>query len=569
MTRSRTIRPSGFDPISDWGYWLSGNTTGSGGKDKNSRILEFCFGFHNLCKTAIYGGYNIFSYSYPKTAMQNLRALNEYQMLEKAWLVETQKPINYPCLDITIELKSNSNVKNLTHINNLPYTTYNSDYFPCTKDNVFLSRYLNLISKEASIINDIRVYEYKESKLSNAEAAVLPSSNSNKKFDNTQIFQKIENNKLVVSSLSIKPIDSLSSIKQKSKLTPEGYDDESCPPDKLVDEGTYWVLGSKKTRVRMGETYQFMYDKNRAKWIQIVDIDLQALNSQVNWNNFNHILKINAFWIGHAYNANRNYKHYASNNSSDIRYDYITNRKSFFNTYTQEGSYTYEKDPVIDIGVRLINAQTLPSGGLTIVCPFPLYIKGNFNTSSPEPALIVTDSLTVLSSEWQDWRSMLDYKNSRLFSINGNETISGRTPPEIYANIITGRTHPKYWLDDAGLNPDNGFHDAIRTLEDMSNPLKLHGSLMLPYYCQQQWEPPINFCHKKRSPSGYAPVNLYLYKNERKPSVAMPFYHKINRGRKTQAIGNTTYSVLQTIAKDISVSDSLSTYQGRLPNYLR
>jgi len=569
MTRSRILRPSGFDPISDWGYWVPGSTTGTGGKDENNRMLEFCFGFHNLCKTSAVRSSNMFSTSRPKNAMKNLRGLNEYQMLEKAWLVETQKPINYPCLGITILLKTSSNVKNLTHVDNLLYPTYKSDYFPCTKDNIFLTRYLSLKSKNLSIIDLIYFYIDKEFSISNEESAALPSSNSIRNLNTAQFFQKIWNNKLVISGISTINIDPLSSVKEKSEFKPNGYNDDSCPPHKLVDKGNHWELDDYITRVKMGETYQFMYDKNRSKWIQIVDIDINKLSSEINWNEANHILKINTFWIGHGNNANRNYKNYASDNNNDIRLDYINNRKRFFDTYTQEGSYNYGKDPVIDIGVRLINAGTLPLGGLTIVCPFPLYIKGNFNTNSPKPALIVTDSLTVLSNEWKDWKSVFDYKDSYLFSNNGKTTISGRNPPEIYANIITGRAHPKYWLNDIGLNPDNGFHDAIRTLEDMSSPLKLHGSLMLPYYCQQQWEPPINFCHKSRSPTGYGPVNLFLENDTIKPTPGMPFYNKVNRGRKTQVIGHIAYSILQNIARDIKVSNSFSTYHNYLPNYLK
>lgn len=64
-------------------------------------------------------------------------------------------------------------------------------------------------------------------------------------------------------------------------------------------------------------------------------------------------------------------------------------------------------------GVRLVNAQTLPDGGLTVATPNPLYTKGHFNqpnssylgttnTSNTKPASLVTDAYTLLSGAFND-----------------------------------------------------------------------------------------------------------------------------------------------------------------------
>ena len=62
--------------------------------------------------------------------------------------------------------------------------------------------------------------------------------------------------------------------------------------------------------------------------------------------------------------------------------------------------------------VRIVNGQVLPSAGLTIVSPNPVYIQGDYNvpnayrgttnTSASAPASIVGDAVTVLSGNWSD-----------------------------------------------------------------------------------------------------------------------------------------------------------------------
>jgi len=54
--------------------------------------------------------------------------------------------------------------------------------------------------------------------------------------------------------------------------------------------------------------------------------------------------------------------------------------------------------------VRLVNAARLPSGGLTVVTPYNIYIKGNYNTDSAwQPAAVISNSLVyTLSNEFND-----------------------------------------------------------------------------------------------------------------------------------------------------------------------
>ena len=65
--------------------------------------------------------------------------------------------------------------------------------------------------------------------------------------------------------------------------------------------------------------------------------------------------------------------------------------------------------------IRLTNGMTLPSSGLTVATPDPLYVEGNYNvdstqvgtsdTSKSKPAALVADSINVLSGNWSDANS--------------------------------------------------------------------------------------------------------------------------------------------------------------------
>ena len=350
-----------------------------------------------------------------------------------------------------------------------------------------------------------------------------------------------------------------------------------------------------------------MYDRNRAKWIQVVDIDVGALETALNSNDtwkgdsIMPIVSINSYWQGKdARLANKNYLW----GGIDIRFHYSTNRRTFFTNYA-DGSYVYPYDsqnfpPVIDIGVRLINASTLPNKGLTFYCPYPLYIKGNFNDSSKKPALIVADSITLLPDYWQDWRSQMDPNLSHLLYGPRSEqdgTCEYRVLPrltgtKIYADIITGRTHPYFWIQQQDTismnpkpesqtqdpNPDMGIHDAFRALCNFSTRIDFYGSLMLPYFCQEQWEPPIDFCKKEtsggRDPWFYAYPNVNMHpRQDVGIPAAMPFYYRINRGRKTHCIGESAYDALTgntLYKKDWALeANTFSDYHDALPNYLK
>lgn len=582
ITRSRVYRPYGFDPISDWGYWFP---VEGGGSSESARVLDMCLGFHNICKAS--ANHNLFS-TRAGNAVSALRGLNNYQMAEKIRLVEMQKAMNAPGLEVKLALKSQNevNTDSLRVAVNFPYVTYNTSHFPATKDNLYLNRYLSLKFQENSIFSIVSICENIEG--ATFDYALSSSTNLsdvlNKKYYNGFSNGKMVRKEIVVGSTYT--LDRLSDIFiEKKGFDLVEYSDPNSPPHKLVDCEDYWTLDACMARLCTTPGYQYLYDRNRAKWIQLLDIDVGKLKTAVsnrtllNWEKLGCTIKINADWQGHTNNANRNYKDYTY--VEDIRLNYNDKRNKFFlNSKYNEGNFVYSNvyPPVVDIGIRIINAETLPDGGLTIVSPFPVYLKGSFNVNSTKPkACIIADSLTLLSDDWQDWRSGMDFGNSYLYSSDGKSKDPNISPITIYAHVITGRTHPNYWIKDTNTFPDFGIHDAFRTLEDFSAAIKFYGSLLLPYYCQQQWEPPIDFCHSVRLSQWYAYLNLNLgsdgieWKKMRSVSC-MPTYLKINRGRKTQPIGTIVYNALlddvrghKTDAKNYTFSD----YHSALPDFLK
>jgi hypothetical protein len=96
--------------------------------------------------------------------------------------------------------------------------------------------------------------------------------------------------------------------------------------------------------------------------------------------------------------------------ASTIRGKNVWNRQ----LYVADVSFTTSRR----VGVRLINGESLPTGGLTVTTENPVYIVGNYNTGGNppsntgaatdssvvsgyyEPAAVMADAVTVISSNW-------------------------------------------------------------------------------------------------------------------------------------------------------------------------
>lgn len=164
-------------------------------------------------------------------------------------------------------------------------------------------------------------------------------------------------------------------------------------------------------------------------------------------------------------------------------------------------------------GIRLINGYKLPkinSGtnnvdGLTIVSANPVYIKGNYNTSTnsgdsvpsnngtytdPDAsgydrklAAVIGDSINILSGAWSD--------------LNSASSISSRTATNTTVNAaLVGGIVPS-----AGGNYSGGGENFVRLLEDWkNNTLCIWGSMVQLYTSKQATSPWVGTGNNYKAP---------------------------------------------------------------------
>ncbi|NBV23987.1 MAG: hypothetical protein EBS05_18975 [Proteobacteria bacterium] len=126
-------------------------------------------------------------------------------------------------------------------------------------------------------------------------------------------------------------------------------------------------------------------------------------------------------------------------------------------------------------GVRLKNGRTLPSQGLTVATPNPIYVLGHYNcinnaqlgtsdTSSTRPASLVADACTILSPAWSDAASNRSY------------TTRVATSTTVNAAVLAGVV---YSTGSAQSQFSGGAHNFPRLLEAWSGrTLTLNGSIV-------------------------------------------------------------------------------------------
>jgi len=126
-------------------------------------------------------------------------------------------------------------------------------------------------------------------------------------------------------------------------------------------------------------------------------------------------------------------------------------------------------------GIRLVNGTNLPSLGLTVATPDPLYIQGNYNvppsalgttnTTGTAPASIASDAITILSTNWSDAKSSLSLSSR----IAGNTTVNAAFLTGIVASTLAS---------DSG-----GVENFPRFLEDWTSATSTYnGSIVCLFY---------------------------------------------------------------------------------------
>ena len=170
------------------------------------------------------------------------------------------------------------------------------------------------------------------------------------------------------------------------------------------------------------------YSKRESKNIQVTEIDLQQFT-----NSYSYLTGV----LGRS-----------------VKILYVADQRSV-NSSTEPG-------------VRLVKGQNLPSGGLTVATPNPLYVKGHYNAPSPgttnttatAPASLVADGITILSGNWND--------------SNGGASLSSRpaTDTTVNAALLSG-------IVPSGSGYfSGGVENFVRLLEDWtSRTLTFNGSI--------------------------------------------------------------------------------------------
>jgi hypothetical protein len=142
-------------------------------------------------------------------------------------------------------------------------------------------------------------------------------------------------------------------------------------------------------------------------------------------------------------------------------------------------------------GIRLINGQSLPSGGFTFVSDNPVYIKGDFNTGgtpasdgvlglvpdptqptvskyTATPAAILADAITVQSANWADNASY----SSLASRVASNTTIN--------AALVAGI------VPSSGGNYSGGAENFVRFMEDWTGKNFTYYGSMVELYSSAQ-----------------------------------------------------------------------------------
>lgn len=141
--------------------------------------------------------------------------------------------------------------------------------------------------------------------------------------------------------------------------------------------------------------------------------------------------------------------------------------------------------------VRVVNGRYLPPDGLAIATRLPLYVQGDFNapnlattnTANAKPAALIGDSITVLSTNWND--------------NNAGKSLTQRAaaPTTVNAAFLAGIVKSvkigsnKYY--------SGGVENFPRFLEDWNNKaFTYNGSMVVLFesrFATNRWQPPGNY----------------------------------------------------------------------------
>jgi hypothetical protein len=175
--------------------------------------------------------------------------------------------------------------------------------------------------------------------------------------------------------------------------------------------------------------------------------------------------------------------------------------------------------------VRVINGRYLPPDGLTVATRHPLYVQGDFNapnlattnTLNAKPAALIGDSITVLSTNWNDNNAGKSLTQRAAAPTTVNAAFLGG----IVKSVKIGNN--KYY--------SGGVENFPRFLEDWNNKaFTYNGSMVVLFesrFATNRWQSPGNYYN--------APIRNWAfdvnYLNPSKLPPMTPQFRKLVRGQ--------------------------------------
>jgi hypothetical protein len=172
-----------------------------------------------------------------------------------------------------------------------------------------------------------------------------------------------------------------------------------------------------------------------------------------------------------------------TNASATGGYNY-NNQNSFDKGHNIDSVYIINNQPAsssILPAVRVSDGQTLPSSGLSVATPQPLYVYrdyncpswalGSTNTTGTYPAALIGDAITILSDNWSD----NNYTPGT--SLNSRNAYSTTVNVAVFAGIVPSQTV------NGTKHYSGGVENFLRLLENWSgDTLTYNGSMVAMFY---------------------------------------------------------------------------------------
>jgi hypothetical protein len=239
-------------------------------------------------------------------------------------------------------------------------------------------------------------------------------------------------------------------------------------------------------------TNQTFYDYREGKTVQAVQVDVGNLNT----------------WLtNNSTTGGEQYQQLNTTGSTDKNHD--INSIYVFNSVSEDNSTLP--------AVRMTDGARLPSDGLTVATPMPIYVKGDYNTTTDGvhfskalgdvvhtvPAALMGDAITLLSANWSD-------------SYNSSTSLSSRPTSSITLNAAT----MEGIVPSDGSNYSGGVENFLRLLESWGgSTITYNGSIVVMFpsqYATSPWNNSVygvprrdwGFDTNFESPNGLPPMKL-------------------------------------------------------------